>query len=156
MMPYVFLVVLAGQTCVPTTKENLLSDVLDVCSLIQFTSVKCLDPSTGRVYISRDVVFDESVFSFASLNPNAGRRLQKDILLFPTHTSSTSGDAHIDDYMSLPVIPNVTNVNASDISHTAIQVDAHQNTEHDDTEPSSGSETDASGATSGEDPADDD
>jgi histone deacetylase 1/2 len=24
--------------------------------------VKCLDPSTGRFYISRDVVFDESVF----------------------------------------------------------------------------------------------
>jgi hypothetical protein len=123
---------------------------------IQFTSVKCLDPSTGRVYISRDVVFDESVFPFASLNPNAGRRLQKDILLFPTCTSSTSRDAHIDDYMPLPVIPNVTNINASDISHTAIQVDAHQNTEHDDTEPSSGSETDASGATSGEDLADDD
>jgi histone deacetylase 1/2 len=37
--------------------------------------VKCLDPSTGRVYISRDVVFDEIVFPFASLNPNAGKRL---------------------------------------------------------------------------------
>jgi histone deacetylase 1/2 len=47
--------------------------------------VKCLDPSTGRVYISRDVVFYESVFPFASLNPNAGKRLQKDILFFPTH-----------------------------------------------------------------------
>jgi histone deacetylase 1/2 len=47
--------------------------------------VKCLDPSTSHVYISRDVVFDESVFPFVSLNPNAGKRLQKDILLFPTH-----------------------------------------------------------------------
>jgi hypothetical protein len=80
--------------------------------------VKCLDPSTDRVYISRDVVFDESVFPFASLNPHADKRLQKDILLFPTHTSSTSGDAHIDNYMPLPVIPNVTNVHDSDISHT--------------------------------------
>jgi histone deacetylase 1/2 len=26
--------------------------------------VKCLDVSTGRVYISRDVVFDENIFSF--------------------------------------------------------------------------------------------
>jgi histone deacetylase 1/2 len=118
--------------------------------------VKCLDPSTGHVYISGDVIFDESVFPFASLNLNAGKRLQKDILLFPTHTSSTFGDAHIDDYMSLPVVPNVTNVHDLDISHTAIQVDAHQNTEHDNPEPSSGSETDASSATSEEDPADSD
>jgi hypothetical protein len=116
--------------------------------------VKCLDPSTGCVYISTNVVFDESVFPFANLNPNAGKRLQKDILLFPTHTSSTSGDAHIDDYMLLPVVPNVTNVNASNISHTAIQVDAHHNAEHDDTEPSSGSETYASSATYEKDPAD--
>jgi hypothetical protein len=116
--------------------------------------VKCLDPSTGRVYISRDVVFDESVFPSASLNPHAGKHLQKDILLFPTHTSSTSRDAHLDDYMPLPVIPNVTNVHDLDISHTAIQVDAHQNTEHDNPEPSSGSKTDASSATSEEDPAD--
>jgi hypothetical protein len=69
--------------------------------------VKCLDPSTGRVYISRDVVFDESVFPFAALNPNAGRRLQKDILLLPTNTSSHHGDANIDDYMPLPIVPNV-------------------------------------------------
>jgi histone deacetylase 1/2 len=48
--------------------------------------VKCLDPSTGRVYISRDVAFYESNFPFASLNPHAGKRLQKDILLLPTHT----------------------------------------------------------------------
>jgi hypothetical protein len=97
--------------------------------------------------------FYESVFPFASLNPNAGKRLQKDILLFPTQTSSTSGDAHIDDYMSLPVVPNVTNAHASDISHKAIQVDAHHNTEHDDIEPSSGSKTDASSATYEEDHA---
>jgi histone deacetylase 1/2 len=30
--------------------------------------VKCLDVSTSRIYISRDVVFDEKVFSFASLH----------------------------------------------------------------------------------------
>jgi hypothetical protein len=117
--------------------------------------VKCLDPSTGRVYIFKDVVFDESVFPSASLNHHVGKRLQKDILLFPTHTSSTR-DAHLDDYMPLPVIPNVTNVHDSDISHTAIQVDAHQNTEHDNPEPSSGSKTDASSATSEEDPTDSD
>jgi histone deacetylase 1/2 len=33
--------------------------------------VKCLDIKSGRVYISRDVVFDETVFPFADLHPNA-------------------------------------------------------------------------------------
>ena len=42
---------------------------------------KCLDISTGRVYISRDVVFDETVFPFAALHPNAGARLRAEILL---------------------------------------------------------------------------
>jgi hypothetical protein len=36
---------------------------------------KCLDPKEGSVYISRDVVFDEEVFPFAFLHPNAGARL---------------------------------------------------------------------------------
>jgi hypothetical protein len=35
------------------------------------------------VYISRDVVFDEHVFPFASLHPNAGARLRKEIELLP-------------------------------------------------------------------------
>jgi hypothetical protein len=54
---------------------------------------KCLEPSTGRVYISRDVIFDESVFPFESLHPNAGARLRKEILLFPNHLlNPDSGD----------------------------------------------------------------
>jgi hypothetical protein len=44
---------------------------------------KCLDVSTGRIYISRDVVFDESIFPFAKLHPNAGVRLRSEILLLP-------------------------------------------------------------------------
>jgi hypothetical protein len=35
---------------------------------------KCLDVVEGRVYISRDVVFDETIFLFSKLNPNAGAR----------------------------------------------------------------------------------
>jgi hypothetical protein len=50
------------------------------------------------------------LFPFTTLNPNAGKQLQKGILLFPLHTSSTHGDAHVDDYMPLLVVPNVTNV----------------------------------------------
>jgi hypothetical protein len=44
---------------------------------------KCLDVSTDRIYISRDVVFDESIFPFAKLHPNAGVRLRSKILLLP-------------------------------------------------------------------------
>lgn len=44
--------------------------------------------STGRVYISRDVVFDEGVFPFSLLHSNAGSRLQQDILLLPPHLIS--------------------------------------------------------------------
>ena len=57
---------------------------------------KCLDPKQGRVYISRDVVFDEHVFPFASLHPNAGARLRSklDLLLdVLKNPSSTFGDA---------------------------------------------------------------
>ena len=43
--------------------------------------VKCLEVSTGHVYISRDVVFYEAVFPFASLHPNVGASLRKEILL---------------------------------------------------------------------------
>jgi hypothetical protein len=46
---------------------------------------KCLDVSTGRVYISRDVVFDENTFPFSKLHPNAGARLQLEILLLPSN-----------------------------------------------------------------------
>ena len=41
--------------------------------------------STGRVYISRDVVFDESIYPFESLHSNAGALLNKEILLLPPH-----------------------------------------------------------------------
>ncbi|WVZ90814.1 hypothetical protein U9M48_037076 [Paspalum notatum var. saurae] len=42
---------------------------------------KCLDISSGRVYISRDVTFDESMFPFSNLKPSTGRRLQEEISL---------------------------------------------------------------------------
>ena len=45
--------------------------------------VKCLDVSTGRVYISRDVVFDETKFPFSDLHPNTGALLRQEILLLP-------------------------------------------------------------------------
>ena len=62
--------------------------------------VKCLDVSTGRVYISRDVVFDETKFPFADLHPIAGALLREEILLLPPHlTSFDQGGQNIDDQL---------------------------------------------------------
>lgn len=68
---------------------------------------KCLDPADGRVYISRDVVFDELVFPFASLRPNASARLRAEIQLLPDvllNPSSQFGDAFVHDrHLSSPM-----------------------------------------------------
>jgi hypothetical protein len=45
---------------------------------------KCFDIFTGRIYISRDVIFDETVFPFAELHSNAGARLSTEINLLPS------------------------------------------------------------------------
>jgi len=75
---------------------------------------KCLDPKEGRVYISRDVVFDESVFPFASLHPNAGARLKSEIALLPDilkNSLSSFWDANLQDQHELS--PAYTNVSSS-------------------------------------------
>jgi hypothetical protein len=43
--------------------------------------IKCLDISTGHVYISRNVIFDENVFPFAALHSNASSKYTSDALL---------------------------------------------------------------------------
>jgi hypothetical protein len=65
--------------------------------------VKCLDVSTGRVYISRDVIFDENIFPFQVLHPNVGALLKREIFLLPTH-SSNEGASITDDDMT-PIVP---------------------------------------------------
>jgi hypothetical protein len=44
---------------------------------------KCLDISTGQVYVSRDVIFDEEIFPFSELHENAGARLRAELELLP-------------------------------------------------------------------------
>jgi histone deacetylase 1/2 len=43
---------------------------------------KCLEISSGRVYVSRDVVFDETEFPFSKLHSNAGHTSGKKFLFF--------------------------------------------------------------------------
>jgi hypothetical protein len=45
--------------------------------------VKCIYIPTGRVYISRDVIFDQNIFPIASLHSNAGARLRSELTLLP-------------------------------------------------------------------------
>jgi histone deacetylase 1/2 len=61
--------------------------------------VKCLEISTDRVYISRDVVFDKNVFPFALLHPNAGAQLRQELLLLPDLLNPFVGGMNNDDYM---------------------------------------------------------
>jgi hypothetical protein len=58
------------------------------CVFLRYSNIhkglKCLNVAEGRIYISHDVVFDETGFPFSKLNPNVGARLRADILLLPT------------------------------------------------------------------------
>jgi histone deacetylase 1/2 len=67
---------------------------------------KCLDVKSGRVYISRDVVFDEDNFPFSKLHANAGSRLRQEVLLLPSHLLNPLGDELIDDHMPNSNISN--------------------------------------------------
>jgi len=79
---------------------------------------KCLEPKTGRVYISRDVVFDETIYPFAKLHPNAGACLRAELQLLPDillNPSNTFGDANLRDQHL--VNPDPTNAATSSSGH---------------------------------------
>jgi hypothetical protein len=58
---------------------------------------KCLDVAIGRIYISRDVVLDESIFLFADLHPNAGMCFHSALFLLPTHLRNLPGGSTVHD-----------------------------------------------------------
>ena len=80
------------------------------CAFLGYSNLhkgfKCLDISTGRVYISRDVVFDEGVFPFASLHKNAGARLRPETLLLPNTSTDQEGDVTVDQLSNFPTNPD--------------------------------------------------
>jgi hypothetical protein len=82
---------------------------------------KCLNVTGGRIYISRDVFFDEIVYPFSKLNPNAGARLRSTILLLPPqiqpHNLPTHGaDLSEDRSSHAHIIPVSTDVVCSPVS----------------------------------------
>jgi hypothetical protein len=108
-----FLAAHVGQILGLSTLGNSLFDLSGVFFL-GYSSLhkgfKCLEPSSGRVYISRDVVFDEIVFPFNELHPNAGARLRQEILLLPNDLLNP-GDA----------LPNTNVTNDPSSSQTVLQ-----------------------------------
>jgi hypothetical protein len=82
----------AGPTCIHTTPIN-----LNFVPLVgSFLAIAIC--TRGRIYISRDVIFDELVFPFASLHPTVGAHYTSDVLLIlgdneitnPTNVSTIS------------------------------------------------------------------
>jgi hypothetical protein len=62
---------------------------------------KCLEVSTGRVYISHNVIFDEEVFPFAKLHPNTRARLRFEIKhIHPTLFSLDCGGIAVQNHVS--------------------------------------------------------
>jgi hypothetical protein len=58
---------------------------------------KCIEVKTWHVYISRDVIFDEVVFPFSKLHPNASAQLRREISLLPESlTNSIRDDSAFD------------------------------------------------------------
>lgn len=79
---------------------------------------KCLDPSSGRVYVSLDVIFDESVFPFQSLHENAGRCLSAEIDLLPQSllNLNTFGNGVAQSTGHVTNLPNDTNNSVEETS----------------------------------------
>ena len=88
---------------------------------------KCLDPSTGRVYISRDVTFDENVFPFSQLHDHAGARLKAEVkCLHPSLLNSDYGGEQVDDqYTNRPrdIANNVVEFAEQEL-HPSVQQDS--------------------------------
>jgi hypothetical protein len=92
---------------------------------------KCLEPSTGRVYISRDVVFNEHVFPFSRLHPNAGARLRAELSVLRDsllNALTSFGDATLLDHCGTNSLPaNCAMSSGSAVIDTGILFDEEMN-----------------------------
>jgi hypothetical protein len=153
MILFELLVVLVGPTSDHSTHVNLLFVQSVVSSFViahLHNGVKCIDISKGRVYISRDVVFDENVFPFVALRPNVGPLLRKEILLLPSMSSILHEDvSQANDHMTT-FVPITDALQAGGNTSENLRQNSEETTQN---EPSSNSgEKDKSGARSHSDP----
>jgi len=82
------------------------------CVFLGFSNLhkgfKCLDIPSGRVYVSRDVIFDETIFPFSKLHQNAGARLCSEISLLPNPITNHGGEQTDDHVSDFHIISNET------------------------------------------------
>jgi hypothetical protein len=79
---------------------------------------KCLDPTEGRIYVSRDVVFDEHVFPFSTMRPNAGALLKAELWLLPDFFLHPSEDSNLlDPTVTSPLPTNPSQSPFGDLLH---------------------------------------
>lgn len=91
---------------------------------------KCLHVSTGRIYISQDVIFyenvffDENVFPSAKLHPNAGALLRKEIDLTPSLFLPFSRGDHVPNNANQNTVPeNMSNAeNSASFADDSVQI----------------------------------
>lgn len=70
---------------------------------------KCLDISSGQVYISRDVIFDESVYPFHGCHPNAGAKLRAELVHLSPSLVNPDRGVTADDHVT-NIAPERSNV----------------------------------------------
>jgi hypothetical protein len=90
---------------------------------------KCLDIVTGRVYVSRDVVFDENVFPFSQLHPNVGAQLHAEIQL-PPPMLCTPLENDVDNHVANGANSGLEHVDVQAEELTDLQAGAHSGAEY--------------------------
>uniref|UniRef100_A0A2N9I4N5 Uncharacterized protein n=1 Tax=Fagus sylvatica TaxID=28930 RepID=A0A2N9I4N5_FAGSY len=75
---------------------------------------RCLDPTTNRIYIARNVIFDESVFPFASLSISSNFPHGSNI----PHGSTISHGSNTSNLISIPPVQTLSQRNPSTTIHT--------------------------------------
>jgi hypothetical protein len=75
----------------------------DSLNFLFHAKIRVLLVSMGHIYISHDVIFDESIFPFASLHSNAGARYHADILLTSPGNNEAANLTNGDTMSSFPI-----------------------------------------------------
>jgi hypothetical protein len=89
---------------------------------------KCLDPNSGRVYISRDVIFDEHVFPFDKLSspgPVTSSDLSPSNFMHKLHFNESSSNVQRDFVQLSPVFANPLDAENSANTSTAASSGLH-------------------------------